>query len=351
MKTNASIRLIAVAALLLPSIRLASFAQTTTEPVGFMTLTIPAAPSSSTPSYSTISVPLYNPADFTGAVASVDSTTSLTLSGAAWTAGQFADAANPRLVRVKTSATASHVGKYFVVTANTANQLTVRNAHSGTTDITGSVSAGDTCEVLPANTLAKLFGPNDAGATGVFATGTFFGTGASASASTADNLLVWTGSTWATYYNNNTNWKTSPGNANKNDDILYPGEGIFVVRRATTALTLTLQGKVPTTAEQTTLAGNGSTFIPNRFPTDTTLVATGIQSTPGWITASSASSADKVFIWEGGTWATYYHNGTNWKKSPGNANLDTKLIPAGTALFISKTSGDASLTQNLPYTP
>ena len=353
MKTNASFfrRLTAVAVLILPAVTTKSFAQSVaTEPVGFMTLTIPAATSPTVPANTTISVPLYNPADFTGAVASVDGATTLTLTGASWTAAQFADTANPRLVRVKTSATANHVGKFFVVTTNTTSQLTVRDAYSGTTDITNVVSVGDTCEVLPANTLSKLFGPNAAGATSVFQTGAFFVTGSSASS--ADNLLVWTGTTWATYYNNSTNWKLSGNLGNQNNTIIYPDEGIFVIHRDnTTALTLTMQGKVPTTNEQTALAGAGSTFIPNRFPTDTTLLASGIQSTAGWVTAASASGADKVFIWEGTTWGTYFFNGTNWKKSGNLGIQDSKVISTGAAIFITKTSAAATLTQNLPYTP
>ena len=350
--TNSALRSGAAAlALSIAALTSATFAQTTatTVPVGFMTVTIPAAASGTVPSNTTISVPLYNTPDFAAAVATVDSTTQFTLTGASWVASQFANAAAPRFVRVKSSATASHVGKFFLVSDNTAlGQLTVL-LPTGTTDVATAVGVGDACEVVPANTLATLFGPSSAGATSVFATGTFFQT--ASSAQNADNLLVWNGSSWDIFYNNNTNWKKSGSLSNQNNTVIYPDEGLFVIHRATTALTLTLMGTVPSTAEQTTLAGTGSTFIPNRFPVDITLVNTGIQSTSGWVTATSAQNADKVFIWDGTTWGIYYHNGTNWKKSGSLANQDATLIATGTAVFITKTSPQASVTQALPYTP
>ena len=354
MKTNASLlrHLATSVALCIAALSTTASGQTTatTIPVGFITTTLPIAPSASSPSNTTISVPLYTSADFAGAVLSVDSTTTLTLTGANFSITPtpiFADVANPRLVRVKTSSTPSHVGKFFVVTTNTANQLTLKDAYAVTTDITSSISAGDTCEVLPANTLGKLFGVNAAGATSVFATGTFFKTGASATL--ADNLLIWTGSTWASYYNNNTNWKTT-GFINQNNTIIYPDEGLFVIHRDTTsALTLTLMGTVPSTAEQTALP-TGSTFLPNRFPTDTTLLASGIQNSPNWLAGPSAANADKVFIWNGATWGAYYWNGTNWKTT-GFLIQDGKVIPAGTAIFITRSSASGALTQALPYVP
>lgn len=341
----------AALALSIAALTSATFAQTTatTVPVGFMTVTIPAAASGTLPSNTTFSVPLYNTPDFAAAVATVDSTTQFTLTGASWVASQFANAAAPRFVRVKSSATASHVGKFFLVSDNTATgQLTVI-LPAGTTDVATAVGVADACEVVPGNTLATLFGPNSAGATGVFAAGTFFQTGATSPV--ADNLVVWNGANWDTYYNNNTNWKKSGNLTNQNNTVIYPDEGIFVIRRATAALTLTLMGTVPSTSEQTNLGGAGSTFIANRFPVDVSFINSGIQSTAGWVTGASAAAADTVFLWNGSNWDTYYHNGTNWKKSGNLANQNATLIPAGTALFIVKTSAASTLTQALPYTP
>ena len=111
-------------------------------------------------------------------------------------------------------------------------------------------------------------------------------------------------------------------------------------------------GTVPSTSEKTDLDGAGITFISNRFPVDATLVSTGLQSTPGWTTGSSANAADKVYLWNGSGWDTFFHNGTTWRKS-GNFNpQDNTPIPAGSALYISRINASASvLAQSLPYTP
>jgi len=361
MKMNASpLRHLASVAAISAMMLVEASAQTTTAttvPVGFMTVSVPAAASGTSPSNAVMAIPLYNTADFAGPVASVDDDTHFTLTGASFGTGgngltPVISTANPRLVRVKTSATASHVGQYFVVVGSGTNgsQLQVTNPYGGSPTLTNgnSVSVGDTCEVLPANTLANLFGPNSAGATSVFASGSFFLTGTTASA--ADNVLLWNGTTWVIYYNNNTNWKASGSLSNQNNTVIYPDEGLFIIHRDTVnALNLTLSGTAPSTAEYTNLAGAGSTFIPNRFPTDTTLLASGIQNTPGWKTGASASAADNVFIWTGTTWAIYYFNGTNWKKSGSLSIQDSTPITAGTSVFITKANAGTALIQALPY--
>lgn len=361
------IAILAGSVILAMTLPVSAVTEATTTPVGFTTLTVPGGGSVSAPTNTTISVPLYNTPDFSGVVASVTSPDLITLTGANFSVTPspvFADVANPRLVRVTASATAAHVGKFFLVTTNTTNQLTV----TGVADVTAVVSAGDSCEVLPANTLKTLFGDTLANATSVFvgypavqATDWFF-TGASAGA--ADNLLIWDPAatpqpTWVTFYNNGTNWKKSGNLGNQNNTIIYPDDGMFVVRRGSTALSLTLKGTVPSTAEQTDLAGAGSTFISNRFPVDMQLVQTGIQLTTGWVTGASANAIptpDKVFIWDPAaspvpTWGIYYHNGTIWKRSGNLSSQDAKLIPVGTAVFITKSSAASTLTQALPYVP
>ena len=161
---------------LLPTLRAQTTATTT--PVGFITVNIPAAADANTPSNTTVSVPLYATAAFQGSVALVDSATTLTLTGAAFTAGQFGPYSTtqpPYLVRVKVGA---QVGKFWLITGNTTNQLTVTNPYGGTTDITTQLSAGNSCEIVPANTLGSVFGT----------TSPVVSTGASASATTADNV-------------------------------------------------------------------------------------------------------------------------------------------------------------------
>src|SRR6266853_4112408 len=55
-------------------------------PIGYLKVTVPAAPSASTPSQTAVSAPLYDAARYFGAVTSVNSATSFTCGSAAWAA-------------------------------------------------------------------------------------------------------------------------------------------------------------------------------------------------------------------------------------------------------------------------
>jgi len=331
----------------------------TTVPVGFITVTVPAAVDVNTPSSAALSIPLYRTADFVGAVATITDPNQFTLTGAAFTAGQFADPTAPRLVRVKTSTTAAHVGKFFLVTGNTTNQLTVDLTGTGVANISSALTAGanpDTVEIVPANTIGSVFG--NATTPPALAAG--------ATPGSADNVLLWNGGVgaWDTYFwtgavgTPNNIWKRV-GNIDRTNTVIYPEDGVFVVRRSTSGpLSVTFLGTVPSTAEQSGIDSNGSTFLANRFPTDTTLGALGLQALPGWVPGNTPSSSDNVYIWNSGVqaWDTYFWTGTvgspnNIWKRIGNIDRSSTPIPAGTAVYIIHTGASLNLAQNLPYTP
>jgi uncharacterized protein (TIGR02597 family) len=328
----------------------AAFSQSvTTIPVGFTTAAIPAAADSSNPGNTVISAPFYAVADFVGAVSSVDSGSALSISGAAFTTNQFTS--TPHLARMKSGAS---VGRFFVVTANTATQLTLDTAAAGYTLTTGApsttqaqVSVGDSVEILPANTLSTLFGSTPA--TVPFQQG--------GSATAADNVYLFNGTAWDVYFYNDSlsHWRKS-GNLNNQDNaVVLPDRGIFIVRRAVAPLTLTFLGTVPSTTEVTDFAGPASTFKSVRFPVNTTLGALALQNLPNWLSGASATAADNVYLWNGTTWGVYFYNNTtnHWRKSGNLNDQDTQVITLGTAMFVVRQStaagSQSSLTQTLPY--
>ena len=319
----------------------------TTVPVGFITKTVPAAVSAGNPSSVVISVPLYATAAFTSAVASVDSATQFTMASAAWTAGQFATAASPFLVRVKTGVSA---GLFFAISANTANQLAVILPPSVST-LVGVLSVGDSCEILPANTLGSVFGT--AATPPVLTSG--------GTANTADNVLIWNGASWDTYFwtgalGSPVNiWKRS-GTTDRSNTIIYPDDAVFVIRRDTSsAASITLMGTVPSTVEKSEIPA-GSVALSNRFPVDTTLGALGLQNISGWVAGATANTSDNVFVWNGSTWDTYFWTGAVgspvniWKRT-GTTDRSNTPIPAGTGVFVTHGGSLVTLSQNLPYTP
>jgi uncharacterized protein (TIGR02597 family) len=265
-------------------------------------------------------------------VASIDTATAFTLTGASWTANQFAAATSPYLARIKVG---NQSGLCFLITANTASQLTVNN---GGTTLSSVLNVGDSVEVTPANTLSSLFGQTAPG----------FLTGASANA--ADNIFLWNGNTWTVYYNDGSNWWNTSSLKPQNSAIIYPDEGLFITRRSTSPLTLTFLGAVPSTTEQSLLNGAGSSFIANRFPVSTTLSAFGLQNSPNWTAGSSANTADNVYMWTGTTWSVYYFDGTNWWNTSSLKNQNSTPIPPATPLFVKRANQNPTeLVQQLPY--
>lgn len=310
------------------------FAQTTatTTPVGFITVTVPAAVDAMKPSSKAISIPLYNPAAFSSAIASVDSANSFTLTGATWATNQFTS--TPHFVRVKSGA---QVGRFFLISSHTTNRLTVDTRGENLTTL---LAANDSCEIVPANTLGSIFGTTSP----IVQTG--------ATADEADRVFLWNGTDWDTYFHNGTAWRRADSPDNQNGVVIYPDEGIFISRRAASPLNLTFLGTVPTTTEKTELAGAGSTFAANRFPVDVQLTNLGLHLIPGWVTGNTSNGTDNVQVWNGTFWDTYYYNGTNWKKAGNLKPQDTTVIPAGTAILVKRTSSAPTiLTQNVPYTP
>lgn len=312
------------------------FAQSvTTVPVGFQSITIPAA-SGSTPSRTLIGISLQPTPVDTGLITSATNST-LTNSSANWTTNY---ASSPYLVKVMTGA---GVGRFFLITSNTTSQLTV--ATQGV-DLGTVVSPGDRYQISPANTLGSLFGTT----TVQFQTGD--------SASTADNVLIWNGTTFATYYNDTTGWQVGGSFSSQNNTIIYPDEGFFVVHRNASPITVTFTGIIPSTAERTLIPGSGGDLVAQRFPTDTTLGSLNLNSLTGWVSSDSASTSDNVLLWNGttSTWDTYYYDNTgpNWAKGGSFSAQDSTAIPAGSAFFIRRKSGSTAgtiyLTGTLPYT-
>ncbi len=358
MKTNTSLlrHLAAAAVLLLSAATHTAFAQSaTTDPVGFITLNINGHDNGTGLDGNTaLCVPTYNTPDFQGAVATLDSATQFTLTGATWTAGAFAMPADggtatvPRLVRIKSGA---QVGKFFRVTGNTTNQLTVDLSLYGIANINTVLAVGNTVELLPANTIGSVFG-NPTTLAG------------NTTATTADNLYLQNGAGWFRYY-----WKTNldparwvlngGGNADvSNTTIIYPDTGVYVLRRAVGNLAITVQGVVPTTAEKSDIEAP-NTFLANRFPTNTTLGALGLETLPGWVSNTTATTSSNVYILQpSGAWSRYYFKSNaspsaHWVlNGGGNGDVGaTTTIPAGTAVYISFSAGaPATLSQALPYT-
>ena len=324
----------------------AAQAQVSTDPVGFMEVSI--APGTGTVRALTIlSFPLVNTTNVTGAtigqIASVTSNTITDTSGN-WAAGELSVAATPKIIRITSG---SALGLTFLISTGTANTSTVITLDaSETTDLTTlGINVGDTYKIFDCQTLSSLFATP--------ATFAFLG---NSNPDLADNVLLLINGAWNTFYYNTTNnrWtKRTLGSPDASNQAVKPESAVIFNRLGSDTLSLVSTGNVPTTSLTTTVRSSGLSFLSNGWPVDITLVNSGIQNIPNWQANASASSADQVLVLVNGAWSTFWWTGTNWKKKTlGSPISDTQPITAGTGVVLSKLSAASTnslLTQAPPY--
>ena len=340
MKTASRIALAAVASVLLTASL--SFAQTRTVPVGYMTYPVVTGATTS------FGVPLLGLPTLTGIASTVTSTT-IGVTGVTWTPNQFAGAGTHYFVAIKTGAQA---GRALLVLGNTSNALTLdvedTNLNASGFAVTAAV---DTFELFQGHTLASLFG-STADGSGFLSSGLKGG----ATSTVADAVQVYIGTSFVTYFFNTTlaYWVVNGGTTNQNDFILYPDDGLLIIRRGPNG-DLTMSGRVPATRLLTKLPGGTSSVVAVRFPADTTLGGLNFAAPGTWLTGANTNVADTVGLWSGGKWVLYFKNTSNqWIKDKGNsADQSATVIPAGKSIQILKrgsATGSASFfSQSLPY--
>ena len=252
-------------------------------------------------------------------------------------AGTWGNMATPYALRLLSG---NGSGATFPITAVTGNVLTL--ATQGV-DLNQLVAVGDTYEILPEETLASLFG----------ASGGSFQTGSSAS--TADVFYLWNGTAWLPYYNNGTTWKQTGTLVSQNNTLLPPGAGWLIARNGTTPLTLYAVGRVPEVALRQFTPPAATSYLAGAYPLSTTLAATGFPSAPGWLSGTSASTADVVYLWSGTAWAPYFYNGTHWRQTGSLQSQDAVGLVPGQPIYLLRRSTpaptNAFVIQPLPYNP
>ena len=323
-----------------------AIAQVTTDPVGFMEVNI-APGTGTTRALTILSFPLLNTTSVTGAtvgqIASVTANT-VTDTAAGWVPGELSVAASPKVIRITSG---SALGLTFLISTSTSNTSTVVTLdNTETVDLTTlGIVSGDTYKIFDCQTLASLFGTP---ATFAFLDNT--------NPDLADNVLLLISGAWTTfYYNTSLNRWTRRGFGSPvaTNQPVKPESAVLFNRIGTGALSLLATGTVPTKSLSSIVQRSGLTFLANNWPTDGTLLASGIQNIANWQANADVNSADQVLLLVNGTWNTYWWNGTNWKKRGfGSPVSDTQIITAGSGVLISKTvpaSSDSLITLAPPY--
>ena len=311
-----------------------------TSPVGLVETLVPGPATAGSSQSTMIANTLRNPELYEGVAASVGAFTApssqiLNTGVTTWPTGQWMDV--PHICYIENSAGAEEA---YLITA--VDVSTGAITLSTTFDLSSRYPSTPKFSIIKAHTFASLFG--SASSEVLFEQST--------DSNVADNVFLWNGNSWTTYYHDGTAWLRLSPYGNANDEVIFPDEGMFILRRGVGDITLKFTGTVPPRTQISTVPGERLTMINNRYPVGTKVIDLGLHLLPDWKTGS-LSTADLFYVWNSNTWVTYYHNGTNWKKTGSFGNVNNEVLPANTALYVKRISVSSALdsanTHLLPY--
>lgn len=313
-------------------------------PIGGVTLSVPASQTRS------LTLPLLHAPVGAGAVIGTLTgvgSNYIDAAGANWTPGALSAAANPYYLRIKTGSSAGRV-MIVTTTANTDSRVYVNNDGLDLT-VSGPVN-GDAYELVLADTLLSFFGAS-----------TLTG---GATADVADNVLIWGGASWQTYYYNTTRsrWELRGlTSLSANNVVLRPDRGFMITRRAATELKMYVSGRVPDLQPKYFHSRSGVTFLSSGIPptqaSTQTLGALSLQTrAEGWLSGTSVSDADSIQVWGGASWQKYYYSSANnrWQLqglptlSANNADLTNR--PIMIRRLNSAPAANSMISMPMPYT-
>ncbi len=354
MKTNTSSlrHFTAAVALVLGVSAQTSFAQTTsatTDPVGFITLTVAGGGSVTSPKLSLVSPTVTQPISWQGAIATVTgsgvgATTTITVAGTPWTASQFNGAAGSFYVEVVTVSPNTHTtGALAVISATTANSITVAG---NLTSPNVFAQVADSIRIRKDMTFNDIFGATN--------TAGFLSTD---DASTADEVLVYDGSNSVSYFyyigdafGNPAGWYNSISFAQAGNVVIGPHQGVVVKRKAAGGLSFTSNGAVKTGNTLFPVV-NGLNVLGTVSSQGLTLLSSGLytgNNATGVKASDDASTADEVTIYTGAAQGTYFYyigdafgNPAGWYGSVSFAAAGSVVMQPGAAFVLNRKGGPA----------
>ena len=151
--------------------------------------------------------------------------------------------------------------------------------------------------------------------------------------SKGDNVIVWTTYGWKTYFYYNSKWQTYGSRAAQDNTVIYPDEGLVIVRRDTDSYALTMSGTVPAISSQAFHPASDNKFLlGNPYPVAIGLSNLAVDSAGSkWTGSNTASSADQVLVWTGSSWETFYKNASgNWSRVGDSINYSNPATATAT---------------------
>ncbi|NDG71636.1 MAG: hypothetical protein EBY32_10110 [Proteobacteria bacterium] len=304
----------------------------TTDPVGFVTATVPVG-------ISPLAVTLLNP-DLLKTTATSVSSNSVALSGQT-NVGSLLSAGEPYYIEVysgslkgdrfdvDTAATISAANGFVTLNAtSTSNTYDVNSIASLLNNATVALRKHVTIEQLQSTASAQLYGNN--------------------SNALADQIQVYNNSdnTYTAYFlrGDGTTWRKVGTTISANKTPISPGTGVFIDKKSS-SVTFTMTGSVRNNDFALPWKA-GLQLVAPGFPIDTTPAGVGGTAANGWVGNNSNALADQIQVYNSATTAydAYFlrGDGVTWRKV-GTTTVVTSL-PVATAsqsFFVQKTTANS----------
>lgn len=320
-----------------------SSAQTvTTDPVGFIKLTVAGTNGAGGTKTSLAGLGLQQPVLYQGVAESVGAN-SITDTEGTWTANLYNGTGNACYVEILSGTNAGVILDIATTSVSPTKTITtVQNLPAGT-------PASVSFRIRKHWTLSSLFGATNQG-------GLFPG-----SNSTADQVQLLDPATggFETYFYSSggkpgIGWrKIGGGSSDQKDQVIYPDEGIVFQRQQVNPVSLVVMGSVKTGKTSTPIAA-GINVVGNMYAASLTLNDSGLASSG--ISQGSSATADLVMLFNGSGYDSYYYSsggkpGVGWRMvGGGSTDASGVLIPVGAAVVIQR-NGSTGFNWVIPQHP
>jgi len=294
-----------------------------TSAVGVVQLTIPAGQGRA------ISIPLHNPAIFSGKIGELSDSTLVPEGGLpeGFSAGPWASA--PHVLRTLSGPAQGHP---IPITEVSQGQLIL---DLGSGEIAPAV--GDQFEIYPIDTVGSFFGGPEEG---IFP---------NTDPKKADNLVIHLENGWVTLFHDGVTWREDGAeDYDASSYPLLPDHGTLFIRRGRPALRITLAGELPDSPAAIVAPASSIQFLANPFASSVRLARLGLQDDPAWISSRDSEQADLVHLYTRRGWRSFHHDGRFWRNQNGR-RLNPR-IRRGAAILVERRPGETvAIAPEPPY--
>jgi len=320
--------------------------QAATDPVAFISLSIPGTGGTATNAISFKALGVLQPVSYQGSADTVNiQARTLTDTAATWNDNDFNGAQGAHYVEIIRPAGVTAPVPGEGTTYDIAATDKISKTLTLVQPLDATIVSGALFRIRKHWTIGMIFGANNSAG--------FLGSGSS---STADQIQIWNGTSFTLYFFQidpsgdqslgGTGWRAQTSNsADASTTVIYPDDGLVFRLLQDGPVNISLLGAVKTGPSSFPISA-GFNILANVYSAPMTLTSSGLQ-TSGFSGAASPSESDQILLWNGTGYDTYFYQlaapalgGTGWRSATDTyADAGSTAIPAGAAVVVRRVQG------------